>query len=85
MRNERVMPLKDARRTPSNPKAGGERKFRFSPDKDQVSCAGQGCKDSMKCQRYRRHAAWRDQQWASFDIERQKVDPRFCPVFEPIQ
>jgi hypothetical protein len=56
---------------------------KFSPDRDLVSCAGQGCNDRLRCLRYRRHAAWVDQKWASFDLERQAIEGP-CPGFDRV-
>lgn len=61
------------------------KRSKFSPVVDFVKCAGQGCKDRTECLRYRRHPAYKGQRWASFDIERREIDPKFCPAFEPIK
>jgi hypothetical protein len=64
--------------------APGQRpRSKFSPDRDALSCAGQSCSERDKCLKYKRHAAWIGQRWASFDIERQAHGDT-CQALEPI-
>ena len=64
--------------------APGQRpRSKFSPDRDALSCAGQGCSERDKCLKYKRHAAWIGQRWASFDIER-KAHGDTCQALEPL-
>ena len=58
-------------------------KSKFSPVRSELNCAGQACAERMTCLRYRRHAAFVGQKWASFDLER-VLKGGACPGFERV-